>query len=133
MAFLTRYTRRRVQFSSTKPSMVEEADYPSTLIPNILAAHGGVPPCSTPPMFGDFSKMPSSLMEAHQMLADASEAFETLPSAVRERFRNSPSELLSFLADSRNREEAVKLGLVSPPSSPVEPVEPAKPAGTPST
>jgi len=34
-----------------------------------------------------------------------------LPSDVRKRFSNDPAELIDFLADKKNDEEAIKLGL----------------------
>jgi len=39
----------------------------------------------------------------------------SLPSKIRDRFGNDPSQLLSFLADSSNKDEAISLGLVSAP------------------
>ena len=44
-----------------------------------------------------------------------------LPSRVRRRFDNDPAELMEFLADEANREEAVMLGLIEKE----EPVQPA--------
>lgn len=40
------------------------------------------------------------------------EAFEALPSSIRNRFHNSPQELLDFVSDEKNRPEAEKLGLL---------------------
>lgn len=41
----------------------------------------------------------------------ANEAFSSLSSDVRKRFSNDPTELLKFLKDLKNTEEAIKLGL----------------------
>lgn len=38
--------------------------------------------------------------------------FDSLPSRVRERFRHDPKNMVDFLADPKNHEEAAKLGLV---------------------
>lgn len=73
------------------------------------------------PTFGDFTAVPD-FYQAQQMLADATEAFESLPSAVRKRFSNDPGELIAFLADEKNQAEAVKLGLAVP-SKPKEEAE----------
>lgn len=54
---------------------------------------------------GDFQQMMDQLVEAQ-------EAFDGLPSSVRDRFANDPGRLLDFLRDESNRDEAVKLGLV---------------------
>lgn len=61
--------------------------------------------------------------EAMLMVADARSAFMELSSSLRERFQNDPGRLLEFLEDSRNREEAVALGLVNPPQADAKPVQ----------
>lgn len=47
-------------------------------------------------------------------VTSAREAFAELPAELRLRFDNDPGVLLAFLGDEKNREEAVKLGLVNP-------------------
>lgn len=54
---------------------------------------------------GDFQSMMDQLVEAQN-------EFDSLPSAVRDRFANDPSKLIAFLADESNRPEAEKLGLI---------------------
>ena len=49
---------------------------------------------------------------AMDLIAGAESSFETLPAKVRKRFKNSPKEMLDFMDDPKNREEAVKLGLI---------------------
>jgi len=49
------------------------------------------------------------------MQADAD--FMSLPSGVRERFDNDPAQLLAFVHDSANRDEAIELGLVPRPEA----------------
>lgn len=41
----------------------------------------------------------------------ANNAFAALPAAIRDRFQNDPSQLLSFMEDPKNYDEGVKLGL----------------------
>ena len=65
------------------------------------------------PQFGDFSEVPSDYGEALALIAKSEEQFAMLPSEVRERFDNKPSNLVLFLQDVNNREEAEKLGLVN--------------------
>lgn len=65
------------------------------------------------PLFTDVSEVPSDYQECLEHLFNADEQFASLPSRVRERFGNDPSQLFSFLADSANRDEAVKLGLIA--------------------
>lgn len=62
---------------------------------------------------------------AMQIVTESREAFMTLPSALRDRFNNDPSQLLGFLSDDSNREEAIKLGLVIKPLDAPVPGTPA--------
>lgn len=66
------------------------------------------------PLFGDFSES-MSFMEAQNRVAAVREAFEALPSALRDRFANDPYRLLAWCEDPANFEEAVELGLLTPP------------------
>jgi phage internal scaffolding protein len=43
----------------------------------------------------------------------AEETFNALPSDVRNKFDNNPQQLIDFLGDSNNRDEAIRLGLVN--------------------
>lgn len=65
------------------------------------------------PMFGDFSQVPSDFGEALALIDRATEEFNALPSEVRAKFDNKPLNLVQFLQDESNREEAEKLGLVN--------------------
>lgn len=65
------------------------------------------------PLFGDFSGAPRDYAAAVQLLDDARARFASLPSPIRERFGNDPFQLLQFLDDPHNREEAVSLGLLA--------------------
>lgn len=61
--------------------------------------------------YGDFTSVQDYQLSLNQVI-EAQEAFEALPAAVRKRFGNDPSHLMSFLEDPSNLDEAVKLGLV---------------------
>jgi len=65
--------------------------------------------------FGDFSDAPE-YQECLNRVIEAQTAFDALPARVKERFRNDPANLLAFLADEKNTEEAVALGLVEKPA-----------------
>lgn len=52
---------------------------------------------------------------AMNLTIEAGQAFASLPARMRERFGNDPAQLLRFLEDPRNREEAVALGIVAKP------------------
>lgn len=70
---------------------------------------------NVPPMYGDFTEVPRDLREALVMVKRADELFMSLDAFVRRRFNNDPVEMLDFLNDSKNHDEAVKLGLVKAP------------------
>lgn len=72
---------------------------------------------NTAPMYGDFTNLPS-YKDALLMVNKAREMFMSLDAVVRERFANDPGRLLDFLADGRNRDEAIKLGLIDVPKPP---------------
>lgn len=61
--------------------------------------------------FADVSAAPSDYYEARKLLNDSKVAFDQLPSYVRERFDNNPYNVVKFLSDEKNYDEAVKLGL----------------------
>lgn len=88
---------------------------------------------ATPPMWGDFVSVPD-YQSALEKVKLAEEAFMALPAFVRSRFENDPAQLLAFVSDSKNRDEAVKLGLVveavKPPvvETPVDASSESKPA-----
>lgn len=66
-----------------------------------------------------------TFQEALDVVIKANEAFEGLPSNVRKRFQNNPSELLAFLGDEENYDEGVKLGLFEKRPEPVAAPDPA--------
>lgn len=74
-------------------------------------------PNMQPPMFGDFSTA-TDYQESvnHCMAAQAS--FDQLPAEVRKRMGNDPANFMAFLADPANDEEAIALGLKTPPVKP---------------
>ena len=76
--------------------------------------HGSTNMPTVRPEFGDFVDVPE-YQNAMNILIQAQDQFAALPAQIRDRFGNSPENYLAFLADSSNKEEAVKLGLVNAP------------------
>lgn len=112
--------------SLTQQQFVEESDI-NTIVNRFLRT-GEMPQFDPRAMFGDFVDMPSSYQEALERVRSAQEAFSELPSAVRSRFNGDPAELLNFLSDPRNRDEAIKLGLIElQPAEPAQTTTPAQP------
>lgn len=73
---------------------------------------GDLPEAPLPPQFGDFSDVSDFHSALNQVLA-AQEAFLALSPDVRSRFGNDPQQLMNFIADEKNFDEAVTLGLIS--------------------
>ena len=67
------------------------------------------------PQFGDFTGIPD-YQESLDKMRNALDMFDDLPLHVRQRFSDDPVQLLEFLQDKNNLDEAVKLGLVDAPA-----------------
>lgn len=112
----------------TKQEFREECDI--NTIMKKYTQFGVVPEVRDPGQFGDYTSVPD-LLEAHEIVRRAADDFAGLPSDVRERFANDPVRLLGFVEDSKNRDEAIRLGLVI--TKPVEDVVPAPAPKAPGT
>jgi len=80
----------------------------------------GLPPPKSKGLFGDFTNI--DFMSMQNSVANANQAFMTLAPSIRRRFNNDPSQLIEFIEDNENYEEAVKLGLIPQPAPKKEPV-----------
>lgn len=65
------------------------------------------------PTYGDFLDVPT-YHEAMTAIRQADEAFMMMPADVRARFDNDAGKFVEFCSDEKNRDEAVRLGLVLP-------------------
>ena len=59
--------------------------------------------------YGDFTDV-NDFQTACDRVIDAQNAFARLPAKIRKRFNNDPKQLLSFVNDDNNLQEAFKLG-----------------------
>lgn len=73
-------------------------------------------------IFGDFTGV-TDFQDAQNALLAAESQFKALPSEVRDRFKNSPVALLEFLSDVKNKDEAIKLGLIDAAPAPAGPMK----------
>jgi phage internal scaffolding protein len=64
--------------------------------------------------YGDFSSSEDFLSQQNKIV-EFKTMFDNLPSDVRNRFNNNPAQLLDFVADPENKEEAIELGLLPKP------------------
>lgn len=123
-------------YSLDKPSLTQQHFKDEADINNILARYqrtgylvDPLNPGTRQPLFDDYSA-PLDFVESQTLIAHANQAFELLPSTIRKRFNNSPLDLLQFLEKEENRDEAIKLGLVSQPSPSSSPSPNGNPAPT---
>lgn len=93
-----------------------------------------------PAGYADVSDVPD-YRTALDRVIEARKVFDGLPAVVRKRFGNDPEEMVQFVRDEKNREEAEKLGLLKakaeskvsgsgsePSPSPSVPANPKPPA-----
>lgn len=99
-----------LEASKTKESFAKDADL--NVLVKRFGIHGVPVLPIDPSQFGDFSGAPD-LREALEIMRDATDQFNALPARIRNRFVNDPAELLSFLRNPENREEAIYLGLIA--------------------
>lgn len=107
-------------FRSDEPSMTaqefrDEVDINSLVS---LFLRTGIPQAPVPSQFVEFAER-FDFQSAMNGLVQAKNQFAAMPSNIRDRFQNDPSRLMAFLADSDNRLEAEKLGLILTPPAPV--------------
>lgn len=70
----------------------------------------GNPMATRQPIFGDFTSI--DFMDMKNAIIDAEQQFASLPSKIRNRFKNDPYSLIRWVEKPENREEAIKLGLL---------------------
>ncbi len=81
--------------------------------------------------FADVSEI-GDFQECQNQIQDAHKAFMTLPPDLRARFENEPAQLLDFMKDENNREEAIELGIITKATETTpEPTPEPKANGTP--
>lgn len=98
-------------------SRTNQADAEAADINNIMKRYNYNQLPDVPAVVGEFSQ----ITDYHEMalaVRQAEGAFQQLPGALRERFGNNPQTLINFLDDPKNRDEAVRLGLVNPKPAP---------------
>lgn len=61
--------------------------------------------------YADLSELPD-YHTAYNQIARSNELFDSLDAKIRDRFHNSPAEMLDFLSKEENIDESIKLGLV---------------------
>lgn len=134
--FRTAYSaKNRVQLHNTRPSRTKQAFKAECDINTIIARFikTGVNDFVNQhePRYGDVTGI--EYTEAMQKVAAAKSLFAAMPAHLRARFENEPAKFLTFVQDEKNREEALKLGLLKPEAAPTkQAATPPAPAPAPS-
>lgn len=110
----TAYTvRNRQAIEFKQPSIAVQYFKEQCDINNILAKYkssGVLFATKTPPTYGDFTEV-QTYQDAQNLLIQAQESFNDLPSDVRRYFNNDPREFIEFASDQKNLDEMRRLGL----------------------
>jgi phage internal scaffolding protein len=108
-----------------EPTLTQQHYKDESDINNILRQFnitGLLPESPLSPRYGDFTGISDYHSALNAVIAAESE-FEGLPAQIRARFNNNPEELINFLENDQNYDEAVKLGLVNQPEASVQTIE----------
>lgn len=106
-------------YTFNEPSLTVQAEEPNCNINNIMqryATQGILPPVNTAePQYVDVSNI-GDYMQCLQVVQNAQQAFDSLPSALRKELDNNPANLLSFIQDENNKERCYEYGLINRPA-----------------
>jgi phage internal scaffolding protein len=105
----------KISSLNSEPSLTQQQFKAECDINNIIKSYSqtGVLPVSTKVgKFLDVSNV-TDYQTSLNTVYQAQKAFDDLPSKIRTRFKNDPNELLAFIEDDKNHEEALQLGLLS--------------------
>lgn len=116
---------KRVQVFCTTPSKTKQEPKNACDINKIVAralrGQAIMNLNNKPGRFGDVSEVPD-YATALRVVKRAEELFSSLPALVRKRFQNDPAEMLEFVKDSKNADEAKALGLLKDDRVPPQPI-----------
>lgn len=101
--------------SKTQQQFKDESDI-NTIVER-FGLTGELPTVNRMPVSGDFTGV-TDFQTAMQLVRKAQEGFMEFPAQLRARFANDPQRVLQFLEDEKNRDEAIRLGLVPKPQDP---------------
>lgn len=82
--------------------------------------HGIIIPGRDGAFYADFTNA-DDYLAARATIDRGEKGFATLPSAVRERFKHDPAELIDWVGNGDNRAEAIELGLLPTPEPEPQP------------
>lgn len=115
--FRTHYSPQlRVSFETEGESLTEQQFAEESQILNKIRKYDSQGFFDTinrnPAQYNDFTQV-RDLADAIDQIEEARDAFQTIPSDIRKKFNNSPSEFFDFASKESNYDELVKLGLAT--------------------
>lgn len=115
---MSMYGKPHVGVDASKDGMTKQSAKDECDINKIVAKankQGFVESLNTrEPMYIDTTVIPD-YQSALNIVLQAQDAFDALPSDVREEFDNDPARMIKFLGDSKNDARAIELGLINKP------------------
>ena len=125
----------KIETINNEPTLTQQQFKEQCDINNIIKHYtqtGELPLSKKVGQFLDVSNVQDYQSALHTVF-EAQAAFDSLPSNVRAKFENDPNQLVAFIEDDSNHEEALKLGLLSStatsklkPQTPTAPSDPTK-------
>lgn len=117
LPFRTHYSPQlRVTFQTEGESLTEQQFAEESQILNKIRKYDSQGFFDTinrnPAQYNDFTQV-RDLADAIDQIEQARDAFQTIPSDIRKKFNNSPSEFFDFASKESNYDELVKLGLAT--------------------
>lgn len=94
--------------SLTQQHLAEETDI--NWIVKRYAQTGEVPQHQLPPLNSDFAAN-LTFEQSMNLIVEARESFDALPSEIRTRFHNNPAEFVDFMSDAKNGDQIREMGL----------------------
>lgn len=135
MKFKNAYSTTRSRFECKGPSMTKQSFKAQCDVNNILKKYQKTGLIEHVNQYqGDYHDLYDVVdyQTALNIVIEANDAFNSLPSSIRKKFNNSPQEFLAFVSDENNIDEMYELGIadrpdvISPepdPQAPEVPVE----------
>lgn len=129
-------TRERIQLTNFDKTKTKQSFADKVNINKIVAKHqrsGMVEHLNEKePFYGDVTHL-GDYRESLNIVIEAKELFAKMSAEIREKFKNNPNEMITFLNNPANLAEAVALKMVKPrppvpgpvPSEPTKPLAPA--------
>jgi len=104
-----------IESTNDEPTLTQQQFKEQCDINNIIKIYtqtGELPLSKKVGQFLDVSNV-QDYQTALNTVFEAQHAFDALPSKIRSRFENDPNQLIAFIEDDANHEEALQLGLLS--------------------